>query len=433
MGIEIKKIRAVLPNEDGLYEIKECSVYIENDSIVKINQMPEGFVADTVIEGSGKLLIPGLINGHTHTYMTLFRNYADDLDFSDWLFSNIIPLEDRLISGDSYWGTLLGYMELLKTGTTCLLDMYMFRDEAARAQQEAGIRAVMTRGLSGSLDPDTGGDRRLREAIGEINQWSGSPNLTFMLGPHAPYTCAPEYLREIRSAADELGVGLHIHVSESQDEIRQIQEKYGCSPVEHLMNLGILRETTVAAHCVYLSEKDIGILSATGTNVVTNPVSNLKLGNGIAPVPALLRSGVNVCLGTDGAASNNSMNMFKDLSFLGLLHKGTTQDARTISAGEGLKMATANGAKALGLGGMTGEIREGMKADLVILNMDQPWYWPRNNDLAALTYSTTGTEVETVLVNGRILLKNREYTTIDAERVCYEVEHICKRLGMRKA
>ncbi len=208
-------------------------------------------------------------------------------------------------------------------------------------------------------------------------------------------------------------------------------EKYGCSPVEHLYRLGILGDTTVAAHCVHLSKKDIEIIAETKTSVATNPISNLKLGNGFAPVPELLRSGVNVCLGTDGAASNNSLNMFRDLSFLTLIHKGVTGDARSISAGEGLKIATVNGAKALGLGGVTGEIKTGMKADLVIINMEKTWMKPRNHDLSALAYSSTGTEVDTVLVNGKILLQNGICTTIDEERVYFEAEKICRRIGMR--
>ncbi|NLO48517.1 MAG: amidohydrolase [Clostridiales bacterium] len=431
MGILIKTIKAVLPQKDDIFTIGEHSVYIQDDCIAGIDNKPEGFEADTIIDGSGKLLIPGLINAHTHAYMTIFRNYADDLDFSDWLFQNIMPLEDKLIAGDTYWGTLLSYMEMLKTGTTCSLDMYMFPDEAARAQQETGIRAVMTRGLSGSKDSASGGERRLNEAIAEIKKWKDRPNLTFMLGPHSPYTCDAGYLREVADLSKELGVGLSIHVSESKDEIEQIKEEYGCSPVEHLYKLDVLGESTVAAHCVHLSRKDIEILAVTKTNVATNPVSNLKLGNGIAPIPELLRSGVNVCLGTDSAASNNALNMFRDLSFLALLHKGVTGDAKMISAAQGLKIATVNGAKALGLAGVTGVIKEGMKADLVIIDMQKTWLKPSNNELAALVYSSTGTEVDTVLVNGKILLQNGACTTIDEERVYYEVEKICKRIGMR--
>lgn len=432
MGILIKNIKCLLPDDKNLFNVKACSVYIQDDIIAGLDREPDGFTAETVLQGNGKLMIPGLINGHTHVYMTVFRNCADDLDFTDWLFNNIMPLEDKLVPEDAYWSTMLGYMEMLRTGTTCSLDMYIFADEAARAQQECGIRAVMSRGLSGSMDSSTGGDRRLREAVDEIKRWKGSNNLSFMLGPHAPYTCEPDYLREIVEVSDELGVGLNIHVSESRDELRQIKEKYGCSPVELLADLGVLGTKTVADHCVHLSDRDIEILAQRGVSVATNPISNMKLGNGFAPVPKLLESGINVCLGTDGAASNNALNMFRDLAFLTLLHKGTMENSTAISAAEGLKIATVNGAGALGLGGVTGEIKEGMKADLVILDLDKPWMKPENNLLSALAYSTNGSEVETVLVGGKILYRNGEYTTIDSERVYYEVDRTCRRLGLIK-
>ncbi|NLL38922.1 MAG: amidohydrolase [Clostridiales bacterium] len=432
MDILIKNVRTVLPDDEKIFTVRESNIYIQNKCIAGIDSEPEGFSAETVLDGTGKLLMPGLVNGHTHAYMTVFRNYADDLAFTDWLFGNILPLEDRLLPEDAYWGTMLGYMEMLRTGTTCSLDMYIFPDEAAKARQECGIRAVMSRGLTGSSEDPGGGERRLREAVAEIEKWKGSEGLSFMLAPHAPYTCDPGYLREVVATADQLDVGLNIHVSESQDEINQINEKYGCSPVELLDEAGVLKSNTVAAHCVYLSDSDIEIMAQRGISVATNPVSNLKLGNGFAPMQKLLARGINVCLGTDGAASNNALNMFRDLNYLTLLHKGTTRDAGFLSAYEGLKIATANGAKALGLGGVTGEIRKGMKADLILLDIEKPWMKPENNLISALAYSANGSEVDTVLVDGKILYKNGEYMTIDSQRVYYEVEKICRRLGMRQ-
>lgn len=431
MDILIKNVKTVLPDEEKIFTVRECSVYIQKDCIAGIDSEPEGFQAGTVLDGAGKLLIPGLVNGHTHVYMTVFRNYADDMNFTDWLFNNILPLEDKLVPEDAYWGTMLGYMEMLRTGTTCSLDMYIFPDEAARARQECGIRAVMSRGLTGSSEDAEGGERRLKEAVGEIERWKGSDGLSFMLAPHAPYTCDPGYLREVVATAERLGVGLNIHVSESRDEIKQIKEKYGCSPVELLDGIGVLKSNTVAAHCVYLSDSDIEIMAERGVSIATNPVSNLKLGNGFAPLQKILASGINVCLGTDGAASNNALNMFRDLGYLTLLHKGTTEDAGFLSAYEALKIATANGAGALGLGGVTGEIKKGMKADLVLMDMEKPWLKPENDLISALAYSCNGSEVDTVIVNGKILYRNGEYTTIDSERVFYQVEKICRRLGMR--
>jgi 5-methylthioadenosine/S-adenosylhomocysteine deaminase len=426
-----KDITALLPSSDGGFDVKTCSVYVAGDSIVSIGNLPEGFAADTVIDGQGRLLMPGLVNSHTHVYMTMFRNCADDLSFTDWLFNNILPLEDRMTAEDCYWGSLLGYMEMIATGTTASLDMFVFPETAARAAEEAGVRAVLCRGLTGGADDKAGGERRLKEAVDEIGKRRGKNELiTYMLGPHAPYTCDMGYLKEVAAAADELKLPINIHVAESRDEIRTMREKYGATPAEYLDKTGILRDTTVAAHCVYLSDSDIRLIAGRGVSVATNPVSNLKLGNGFAPVPKMLETGINVCLGTDGAASNNTLNMFRELSFLTLLHKGRSEDARTISAVQGIKAATVNGAKALGLGGLVGEIKTGMKADLIVLNIEKPWMKPHNNILSSLAYSANGSEVETVMVNGRILMKNGEFTTIDKERVLYEADKTCRRMGL---
>ncbi len=434
MNTLFKDIMALLPSPGGALTVENSSVYVEGDSIASVGKAPEGFMADAIVDGRGKLLMPGLVNSHTHVYMSMFRNCADDLAFADWLFNHILPLEDGMTAEDCYWGSLLGYMEMLATGTTASLDMFVFPETAARAASEAGVRAALSRGLTGGADDRAGGERRLREARDEIEKWRGKNELiTYMLGPHAPYTCDPGYLKEVAALADELGLNISIHLSESRNETEIIRRKYGRSPAEYLDGAGLLRENTVAAHCVYLSEGDIGLLAERGVSVATNPVSNLKLGNGTAPVPKLLEAGINVCLGTDGAASNNTLNMFRELGFLSLLHKGATEDARTICAEQAVRMATVNGAKALGLGGLVGEIRPGMKADLAVLDIDRPWMRPHNNILSSLAYSANGSEVEAVMVNGRFLMKNGEFTTIDKERVFYEVDKTCKRLGLLQA
>lgn len=431
MGILFKDIRAVLPTEGRSFEVKKVSVYVQGDKISTIGRAPEGFTADEVVDGSGKLLIPGLINAHTHVYMTVFRNFADDLDFMDWLFGKIQPMEDRLTPEDCYWGTLLGYMEMLATGTTCSLDMYIHTEAAARAQQDAGVRAVMSRGLAGGESDVSSRRAKLKRAVDEINGWKGSDGLSFMLGPHAPYTCDGVYLKEIVDAADELGTALNIHVSESLDEMRTIREKYGATPPEYLDSFGVLRHGTVCAHCVHLTDSDMELMAARGVSVASNPVSNLKLANGIAPVPKMLKAGLNVAIGTDGAASNNSLNMFRDMGFMALVHKGMSGDPKAVSASEAFYMATAGGAKALGLEGITGEIKEGLKADLVVLDIDKPWIKPDNSIISALAYSVNGSEVEKAYVGGRLLYDRGKFTTIDADRAAFEIEKTCERIGMR--
>lgn len=425
MNILIKDILAILP--DGA---STCSVFIKDGTIASLSGLPDGATADKVIDGAGKMLIPGLVNAHTHVYMTVFRNCADDLLFNDWLFGRIAPLEDKLTADDCYWGTLLGYMEMLSTGTTSSVDMYIFPDAAARAAADSGMRAVMSRGLTGGASDVDGGKRRIREALGELEAWKGHENISFMLAPHAPYTCDEGYQREIAELARTHNLPINVHLSESLSEIETIRENYGCTPIELADRTGLLTDKTVAAHCVQITDSDIALMAERGVSVATNPVSNLKLANGIAPVVKLMKAGVNVALGTDSAASNNSLNMFRDLSLLTLLQKGTLHDAQAVSAHEGFLMATKNGAKAAGLANV-GEISVGMKADLAIMSLDHPNMQPVNNPVASLAYSASGHEVETVMVGGKILMENREFTTIDKERVLFEVNKICERIGTR--
>jgi 5-methylthioadenosine/S-adenosylhomocysteine deaminase len=227
MNILIRDILAVLPDGERV-----TSVTTENGLIQSVGDLPAGFKADKTISGAGRLLIPGLVNAHTHAYMTIFRNCADDLKFNDWLFGKILPLEDKLTPEDCYWGTLLGFMEMLSCGTTSFNDMYIFTDSAARAARETGMRAVLSRGLSGGADDPAGGERRLRQAVAEIDNWKGIENISFMLAPHAPYTCDDGYQREVAAEASRLGARIHTHVSESLGEMETIREKYGCTPPE---------------------------------------------------------------------------------------------------------------------------------------------------------------------------------------------------------
>ena len=424
MGVLFRGIRALLPD----MSIRETDVCVEGDAIAAVGEVPEGFSAETVVEGKDRLLLPGLVNAHTHTYMTMFRGCGDDLPFAEWLNGRIDPLEAQMTPEDCYWATLLGDLEMILNGTTASIDMFIFTETASRAAQESGFRTVLTRGLTG---PE-GGERRLREFFTEYEAWKGRcSRVTFALGPHAPYSCSEAYLKEVAALAREQGLGLHTHIAESLFEQTTIRERYGCTPVEYMDRCGILGPRTVAAHCIHLTDGDIQLLAERGVSVATNPVSNLKLGNGAAPVPKLLSAGVNVALGTDGAASNNALNLFRELGFVALLHKGLTGDTTAVPAAQALKMATVNGARALGLSGC-GEIAPGKKADLTVLDIDKPWLRPHNDLLSGLVYCARGDEVEDVMVDGRFLLRKREALTIDRERVLFEVDKTCRRLGLLK-
>ena len=423
MNILIKDALALLPGG-----ARQCTLYISGGRIASVTDAPEGFVAEKTICGAGKMVIPGLVNAHTHAPMAILRNCADDLLFGDWLFGRIMPLEEKLADGDCYWGTMLAIMEMLRSGTTAFIDMYYFIDDIARAVEESGIRATLSRGLIGGADDPSAGETRIREALDAVERWKGVENLGFMLAPHAPYTCDFGFQREVAEESRRQGLAINTHLCESLTEIETIRKEHGCTPIELFDKSGLLCGTTVAAHCVHVTDGDIGILADRGVHVVTNPASNLKLANGVAPIPKMLGAGVNVALGTDGAASNNTLNMLRELSMLTLIHKGVNHDPLAVSAREGIAIATRNGAAAMGRGD-AGEIKPGYAADLAILSLDRPNMHPLGDPVAALAYSTNGSEVETVIVGGRILMENREFPTIDAEKVYYEVNKICERIG----
>ncbi|MBD5501851.1 MAG: amidohydrolase [Lachnospiraceae bacterium] len=430
MGIVLKNILAVLPGQDR-DEVKETSIYIEGDRIAAIGERPEGFTEDKVIEGKDKLVIPGLINCHTHSYMAFMRNVADDLSFMDWLFGTIDPIEQQMTDEDTYWGACLAIIEMMKSGTTCFNDMQMNIHQTTRAVKESGMRAVISRGLVGS-GHDEAGQIRLKQAYEERDAARDCDRLSFMLGPHAPYTCDDGFMRVVSEEAKKSHMRIHVHLSESVSEIEQIHEKYGCTPIEMADRNGLFDVPAIAAHCVQITDSDMDILKKKNVSVVTNPASNMKLGNGFAPVARMLEKGINVCLGTDGAASNNSLNMFHELSLLTLIHKGVNKTPQCISAREGLRIATINGAKALGLEEEIGSIEAGKKADLAILNLNTPSLTPRNNLIAGLSYSANGSEVETVIIDGKITMENRNILTMDEELVYKKVNEIITRMGLDK-
>ena len=430
MGIVIKKALAVLPQgADDV--VQETDLYIERDRIAGIGQKPSGFQEDKVIDGTDKLVIPGLVNCHTHAYMTFMRNVADDLSFMDWLFGTIDPIEQQMTDEDAYWGANLAIIEMMKSGTTCFNDMQMNIHQTTRAVKESGMRAVISRGLVGS-GSDESGRMRLQQAYEERDAAKDCDRLSFVLGPHAPYTCDEEYLKIVAAEAKKNGMGIHMHLSESVSEIEQIREKYGCSPIALADRCGLFDVPALAAHCVQINEADMDILKAKNVSVVTNPASNMKLGNGFAPVPAMLAKGINVCLGTDGAASNNCLNMFHELSLLTLIHKGAGKTPQCVSAKEGFRIATINGARALGLEKEIGSIEVGKKADLAILDLNVPSLTPRNNLIAGLSYSANGSEVDTVIIDGRVTMEHRQILTMDEKLVYRKVQEIIERMELDK-
>jgi 5-methylthioadenosine/S-adenosylhomocysteine deaminase len=418
MNILIKNIPAIIGGKTVTTDI-----YIVKDTILSVGGQPEGFVPEKVIDGKNKLAIPALVNSHTHAYMSVFRNIADDLPFNEWLFERIMPLEDMLDADDAYWGCMLSCIEMIKSGTGTFCDMHMFPNVTPEVAIKCGMRAVVTRGLSGGSSDPEGGIRRINEAVSEYEKYNYEPLVSFMLAPHSIYTCDKEYLKNIMALAEKLSLPLNTHLSESIFEVENCLSEHKATPVEYLLSLGFFEHKTVAAHCVQLTERDIEILAEKGVSVAANPKSNLKLGNGVAPIKNLLDKGVNICLGTDSAASNNSLNLFGEMNYTALLHKGFMHDASAVSAPEVFRFTTENGAKALGLEKL-GKIEAGYKADIAVLNTDCPQMYPMNNPLSALCYSANGSEVDTMIINGNVVMENRILTGIDEEEVYYHVEKI---------
>jgi 5-methylthioadenosine/S-adenosylhomocysteine deaminase len=379
-----------------------------------------------VIDGKDHLCLPGLINCHTHAAMTLLRSYADDLPLMHWLEKKIWPMEARLTGDDVYWGTLLAIVEMIESGTTTFSDMYFFTDRVAEAVEVSGVRACLSRGLIGIGDSAEQGLEESRELL---EKWQGAADgrISIWLGPHAPYTCPPDFLDKVLTLAQDYRAGIHIHVAETKDEIEQIAREYGKTPVAYLSERGVFRFPVLAAHCVYLTEEDIETLAAAGAAVAHNPESNMKLASGIAPIPELLAAGVTVGIGTDGASSNNNLDMFEEMRTAALLHKVNKGDPQVLPASQVLSMATRDGARALRLDDL-GLLQPGYKADLILVNLNEAHLHPRHNPVAHMVYSARGGDVETVIIDGRIVMEGRKILTIDKERVLAEVEERARRL-----
>lgn len=377
------------------------------------------------IDADGKLIMPGLINSHTHVYMNFMKNSADDVPFNIWLFKKIFPIEAKMSGSDFYWGTMLGLVEMIKTGTTCYLDMHICENECAKAAKDAGVRAFMGKCIT-DTDLYTDAYESYKRAFEEKDNYE-SDLLKFVLSPHSVYACSPTLLKQISEEAQKRNMLKHIHLSESDKEVADCLAEYGKTPVELLDSIGFLDDKTIAAHCVKMVNNDIEILRQKGVSVATNPSSNAKLGNGIAPVAEMLKNNLNVCLGTDSAASNNTLNMFREMGIFSILHKADTKCATMLDANNVLECATINPSAFLQMKNKIGVIEKGANADLIFVDLKATSLFPNNNIVSSLCYSANGSEVQSVMINGNFVMKNGILTTIDIERVYYEIEKIVKK------
>lgn len=431
MNMWIKDVNLLsMDGKSGLR--KDTNVYIENDRIKYIGDFKEEFEADKVIDGKGKVALPGLVNGHTHIAMSLLRNYADDLPLHEWLTEKIWPVEAKLVADDVYWGSMLSIVEMIRSGVTCFADMYFFMDEVGKAVEKSGIRGVLSRGTIEEDDVNASKEK-IDDTRRLYKDWNGKAcgRVKVMVAPHAPYTCSPEYLTKLIELADELDTGIHTHLSETKKEVEDSFKEYGKSPIKHMYDLGMFEYPTLAAHCVHVSDDDIEIFKEKNVQVVNNPTSNLKLASGFAPVEKMLNSGVNVALGTDGSSSNNNLNMFEEMHLASIINKPLNNSAISVPAATAIKMATINGARAVFWDDEIGSIEVGKKADLILVDLDKPHFYPIHNIISALAYSAQASDVETVIVDGKVIMENYEIKTIDEEKIMFEAEKAGKDLVSR--
>ena len=425
----IKYVRIVTCDEDfTLYD--GGMIAIDDGQLTYVGEQDDAYMAsfgaDEVIEGNDNIVMPGLVNAHTHLSMTLLRGHGSDLPLREWLEDKMWPAEAKLVDRDCYIGSMIGLAEMLRSGTTAFLDMYFHMDQTAEAVKEAGLRAVLTPGVvaGNDLEDRVTGIKKLRADYQEdwcIYVWPG---------PHAEYTNTTESLKRSVELAKELGCGLHIHLSETEREVEECVARHGMSPVKYFNEIGIFDVPTVAAHCVAVDDDDIKILSEKHVNVVHNPTSNMKLASGCAPVQRMLDAGINVALGTDGAASNNNLDMLEEMHIAALIAKGFTGDPTALNASQVIKMATINGAKALGMEDSIGSLEVGKQADLIMLDGHSVFSRPRGEWLNNLVYSMGRSDVVMTMIDGKILMRDGAYTTIAINKMLEAFDQSATRLTM---
>ncbi|MDP3181591.1 MAG: amidohydrolase [Desulfobaccales bacterium] len=408
------------------------AVALKGEEIVAVGpaaDLKARYRAAQVLDYPQGLIIPGLINAHTHAAMALFRGLADDLPLEEWLNSHIFPAERHLNRDFVYWGTKLAVAEMLLSGTTTFCDMYLFADAVAQAAAECGIRAVVGEVLYDFPSPNYGPPAAgLSFSEGLCRTWRGHPLVRVAIQPHAVYTCSPDLLQQCGELADKYDTRLIIHLSETQKEVADCEARYGATPVGHLHGLGLLTSRLVADHAVALTKADLELLAASGAGVAHCPESNMKLASGIAPVGELLSRGVPVGLGTDGCASNNNLDLLQEMDTAAKLQKVRYLDPTVLPAPAALELATRGSARVLGLAREVGALAPGMKGDLVVIDLDQPHLTPIYDPYSHLVYAAGGADVQTVLVHGRVVVQDRLLMTFDLEETLARARELAREM-----
>ncbi len=426
----------VVTMDQGFRVVEDGAVAVKGERIVAVGPAPElraRYTPARAIDTSGRIVMPGLVNTHSHVPMTLLRGVADDVELMVWLTKYIWPAEAAHVTPEFVtWGTRLAAWEMIRTGTTTFSDMYFYEDQVAEAAKQAGLRGfcaatVMDHPVPGLKDAEEG----LRVAEAFLKKWSGDPLIVPALGPHAAYTVGPETLLRVKALADRYQAPMMIHAAESPSEMTLVREKYGTTTVAHLDKIGFLGPNLTLAHAIWLTDDEIATIAARGVGTAHCPSSNTKLASGVSPVPKLRKAGVRAGLGTDGPSSNNDLNMFEEIDLALKLHKITSGDPAVLSARDGVEMATIGGARALHLEREIGSLEPGKRADLIVLASDAPWAQPRYDVYAQLAYAIKGSDVATTIVNGRVLMEDGRMLTLDTAAITARVRRYRDEIAVR--
>ena len=405
---------------DGQNTIIHNGMIVISDSTISYvgKNRKDSIMAKKDLDAQGGLILPGLINSHTHAAMSLFRGLADDLPLMEWLQNYIFPVEGKMDADFVRVGTFLACAEMILSGTTTFCDMYLFEEEVARAAKKAGMRAVVGEVIYDFPSPNYGALEKgfiYTEAL--IERWEKDPLINIAVEPHSLFTCGEELLRKANDLALTKGVPLILHLAETKEEVHEIEKKYRKRPVQHLNDLGLLSSRLIVDHCVHINKPEIELLAENNVCIVHNPESNMKLASGIAPVPDMIAKGITVGLGTDGCASNNNLDLFGEMDMAAKLHKVHNLDPTVMNAQTLVQMATIDGAKVLGLEKITGSLEVGKRADLIVIDTNKPHLVPMYNPYSHLVYAVSGNDVKHSIIDGKIVMEERRLLTLNLEEI----------------
>lgn len=414
-------------------QIDNGLIAINEDVIVAVGRnedLGDTIRGKTTIDAAHCIVMPGLINAHTHAAMTCFRGIADDMELMSWLNNYIFPAEAKNVDRElAYWGSKLACAEMIRSGTTTFCDMYIFEDETATAAKESGMRCLVGEVLFDFPSPNVKSPEEGLAYTGMlIEKWNSDPLVNILVEPHSLYTCSPSLLKDAKDLADRYNLPIATHLLENRGEEKQLKEKLGKNATQFLHEMGYLNERFFAFHCVVMDDEDIEMFADNGCKVVHNPESNMKLASGVAPISSMLAHGVTVGLGTDGCASNNNLDMFQEMDTAAKLEKVERLDPTVMSATTVTRMATRDGARVLGMENLVGSLQVGMKGDIIIIDLNRPHLTPMYNAYSHLVYTVKGDDVKTALINGKVVMEDRKLLTIDEHDVMDRVNQISKRV-----